>query len=58
MPPGYYTVEYMAPPESLKHEEIQVEFENAFRKIRYAWPGVKEIKPSQDGEAAPVEPRV
>ncbi|KAK6337145.1 hypothetical protein TWF718_009929 [Orbilia javanica] len=41
MPAGCYKVEYTtaAAPESLGDKKIRVEFDAAFRKVRYDWPG-------------------
>ncbi|KAF3209758.1 hypothetical protein TWF679_007297 [Orbilia oligospora] len=52
MPPGYYTVDYTPASASLKDEEVELEFENAFRKMRYSWREEQDSKLLQNGKKA------
>ncbi|KAF3100777.1 hypothetical protein TWF102_005159 [Orbilia oligospora] len=52
MPPGYYTVDYTPASASLKDEEVELEFENAFRKMRYTWCEEQDSELLQNGRKA------
>ncbi|KAF3194840.1 hypothetical protein TWF225_005457 [Orbilia oligospora] len=52
MPPGYYTVDYTPASASLKDEEVELEFENAFRKMRYTWREGQDSELLQNGKKA------